>query len=173
MCPDVFFEVFHEKCIDEWLRRCTDCPICKATWKNPWRSCFPWITLCYSLRITIHSTSPKCQMSRHQLGQANVDRAIRNYWAEPTAIKVSKNSRSKSGIRYWYGSSYQAFCLRTCDSSQSTWPATEVIFSWCSRVTKDVFRRCGTCTDVIPCQSDRTLKSKTKQRQLTVNLFHP
>lgn len=22
--------VFHEKCIDEWLRRCTDCPICKA-----------------------------------------------------------------------------------------------------------------------------------------------
>lgn len=56
--------------------------------------------------------------------------------------------------------------------ARSTWPATEVIFSWCSRVTKDVFRRCGTCTDVIP-QSDRTLKSKTKQRQLTVNLFHP
>lgn len=22
--------VFHEKCIDEWLKRCTDCPICKA-----------------------------------------------------------------------------------------------------------------------------------------------
>ncbi|CAJ1442027.1 unnamed protein product, partial [Effrenium voratum] len=22
--------VFHQRCIDEWLRRCTDCPICKA-----------------------------------------------------------------------------------------------------------------------------------------------
>lgn len=23
-------QVFHQKCIDEWLRRCTDCPICKV-----------------------------------------------------------------------------------------------------------------------------------------------
>lgn len=22
--------VFHQNCVDEWLRRCTDCPICKA-----------------------------------------------------------------------------------------------------------------------------------------------
>ena len=22
--------VFHQSCIDEWLKRCTDCPICKA-----------------------------------------------------------------------------------------------------------------------------------------------
>lgn len=45
----------------------------------------------YALLFILHLQNVKCQMSRHQLGQANVDRAIRNYWAEPTAIKVSRN----------------------------------------------------------------------------------